>query len=121
MNMEVINVADKFDLFEDHWNPRIIGSLNGQDVKIAKVQGEFVWHDHKDEDELFYIVKGSLDIHFENEIKTINAGEMLIVPRGIQHKPVAKEECWILLFEPNSTKHTGEVSDEMTVTEYQKI
>lgn len=119
--MEVINIEQKFDLFQDHWNPRIIGSLNNQDVKIAKVQGEFVWHDHKDEDELFLIIKGSLDLHFENSIKTLNAGEILIIPRGIPHKPVAKEECWIMLFEPQSTKHTGDVSSDLTVSEYQKI
>lgn len=119
--MNVINISDKFNMFQDHWNPRVIGSLNGQDVKIAKVKGEFVWHNHKDEDELFYIIKGSLDIHFEGEIKTLNAGEIIIVPRGVEHKPVAKDECWIMLFEPGSTKHTGEVIDEKTVTEYQKI
>ncbi len=119
--MNVIKVSEKFDMFQDHWNPRVIGSLNGQDVKIAKVQGEFVWHNHKDEDELFYIIKGSLDIHFENDIKTLKAGEMIIVPRGVEHKPVATEECWIMLFEPRSTKHTGEVIDEKTVTQFEKI
>lgn len=119
--MEVINVKEKFSQFSDHWNPRIIGSLNQQDVKIAKVQGEFVWHDHKEEDELFFIIKGSLDIHFENDIKTLNSGDMLIIPKGVQHKPVAKEECWIMLFEPQSTKHTGDIQSDLTVNEYQKL
>ena len=119
--MKVINVEEKFDLFNDHWHPRVIGSLNGQDVKIAKIQGEFVWHNHKDEDELFFIVKGSLDIHLEDGVKTLNQGDMLIIPRGVEHKPVAKEECWIMLFEPIATKHTGDVIDEKTVTEFQKI
>ncbi len=121
MTMEVINIKKKFELFDDHWSPRIITSLNGQDVKIAKVQGEFVWHDHANEDELFYIIKGSLEIHFEGSIKTLQTGDMLTIPKGISHKPVAKEECWLLLFEPQSTKHTGEVQDELTVSTYQKI
>jgi len=119
--MKVINIKDKFGKFEDHWNPRIIGSLNGQDIKIAKVKGEFVWHDHINEDELFMIIKGSLDIHFENDIRTISEGEIIIVPKGVTHKPVAKEECWIMLFEPQSTKHTGDTASELTVHQYQKI
>ncbi len=119
--MNVINIQEKFDLFTDQWHPRIIASLNGQDVKIAKVQGEFVWHDHKDEDELFMVIKGSLDIHFEDDIRTIRPGELIVVPKRVLHKPVAKEECWIMLFEPKSIKHTGDVQDEKTVSEYPKI
>ena len=119
--MDVINIIEKFSLFEDQWNPRIIGSLNGQDVKIAKIQGEFVWHDHKNEDELFYVIKGSLDLHFKDVVKTIKEGEMIIVPKGVQHKPIAEKECWVMLFEPASTKHTGDVETEFTVHEYQKI
>ena len=119
--MKVVNIEDKFEMFQDHWHPRIIGSLNGQDVKIAKVQGEFVWHNHKDEDELFYVIKGSLELHFEDSVKTLKEGEMIIVPKGVEHKPVAHEECWIMLFEPQTTKHTGEIVDAKTVTDYQKI
>lgn len=119
--MEVVNLEQKFGLFEDHWNPKIIGSLNNQDVKIAKVKGEFVWHDHKNEDELFLIIKGSLDLHFEDGVRTLNTGEMLVIPRGVPHKPVAKEECWLMLFEPQSTKHTGEVVSDLTVMDCQKI
>jgi len=119
--MEVINIKDKFTQFSDHWNPRIIGELNGQDVKIAKVKGEFVWHNHTNEDELFYIIKGSLKIDFEDKLRTINAGEMIIIPRGVEHKPIAEEEVWIMLFEPQSIKHTGEVEHELTVKDYKKI
>jgi len=119
--MKVINLKEKFAHFTDHWSPRIIGELNGQDVKIAKVKGEFVWHNHSNEDELFYIVKGSLKIDFEDGMRTINEGEMIIIPRGVEHKPIAEEEVWIMLFEPQSIKHTGEVEHELTVKDYKKI
>lgn len=119
--MKVINLKEKFSKFSDHWNPRIIGELNGQDVKIAKLKGEFVWHNHTNEDELFYIVKGSLKIDFEDGIRTINEGEMIIIPRGVKHNPIAEEEVWIVLFEPKSIKHTGEVEHEKTVKNFKKI
>lgn len=119
--MKVINIEDKFAQFSDHWNPRIIGELNGQEVKIAKVKGEFVWHNHTDKDELFYIIKGRLKIDFEDGLRTINAGEMIIIPKGVEHKPIADEEVWIMLFEPQSIKHTGEVEHELTVKDYEKI
>ena len=119
--MEVINISDKFNQFSDHWNPKLIGELNGQAVKIAKVKGEFVWHDHKEEDELFYVIKGTLLIHFRDEVKTINEGEMIIVPKGVEHKPEAKEEVWIMLFEPMSTKHTGDVEHTLTQKRLESI
>lgn len=119
--MQVVNIKDKFSQFSDHWNPRIIGQLNGQDVKIAKVKGEFIWHNHSNEDELFYIIKGSLKIDFEDGMRTINEGEMIIIPRGVEHKPIAEEEVWIMLFEPQSTKHTGEVESDMTVKTFEKL
>lgn len=112
--MKVIDIKEKFELFDEHWSPRIIGQLNGQAVKIAKVKGAFVWHDHKDEDELFYVVKGSLTIEMESETVVLEAGQMFIVPKGVSHKPYAEEECWIMLFEPMDTKHTGEVKDKLT-------
>ncbi len=112
--MEVINLKDKFNLFDDHWSPKIIGQLNGQDVKLAKLQGEFVWHDHKDEDELFYIMKGTLQIEFRDKKVTLSEGEMLIIPRGVEHKPIADEEVWILLFEPSNIKHTGDIQHAYT-------
>ncbi len=119
--MEVINLKEKFELFNDHWSPKIIGQLNGQDVKLAKLQGEFVWHDHKNEDELFYVLKGSLIIEFRDKKVTLNEGEMLVIPRGVEHKPIAKEEVWILLFEPSNIKHTGDVSHEYTKETFDKI
>lgn len=119
--MKVINVKDKFDLFSDYWSPKIIGQLNGQDVKLAKLKGEFVWHNHKDEDEMFYIVKGSLKIDFEDGMRTLNEGDMLVIPKGVEHKPIAEEEVWVMLFEPQAIKHTGEVQHELTVDNFQKI
>ena len=119
--MKVVNVNQKFDLFSDHWSPRIIGQLNGQDVKIAKIKGEFIWHNHKDEDELFYIIKGSLKIDFEDGMRTLNEGDMLIIPKGVEHKPIAEEEVWVMLFEPQGTKHTGDIQHELTVDSYEKI
>jgi len=119
--MEVINVMQKFSLFSDHWSPKIIGDLNGQQVKLAKVKGEFVWHDHKDEDELFFIFKGKLKIEFRDKVVELNPGEMLIVPRGVEHRPIAEEEVLLMLFEPAATKHTGDVKHELTVEKYDRI
>ena len=113
-NMEKINVAEKFSSFNDYFNPRIVGALNGQHVKLVKVCGEFVWHHHDNEDELFYVVKGSFDMHLRDKIITVNAGEFIIIPRGEEHKPVAKEEVEIMLFEPAATLNTGNVENELT-------
>ncbi len=119
--MQVINIKNKFNLFNEHWTPKIVGELNGQAVKIAKVKGEFIWHDHKDEDELFYIIKGTLKIEFRDETRILNEGEMLIIPKGVEHKPIAEEEVWLMLFEPMAIKHTGDVQHELTVNKYDKI
>ena len=119
--MNVINLDQKFSLFQDQWSPKVIAELNGQKVKLAKVQGEFVWHDHEHEDELFFVVKGELIIEFRDRTEVIKAGEMIVVPRGVEHKPIAKEEVWIMLFEPAQIKHTGEVEHELTVKDYDKI
>lgn len=113
--MKAININDKFNLFNVHWSPKIIASLNGQDVKIAKVKGEFVWHDHAQEDELFLIIKGTLHIEFRDKTVKLEAGELLVVPRGVEHKPVAEEEVWLMLIELQSTKHTGTVNHALTV------
>ncbi len=121
LSMQSINVLQKFNLFNDHWSPKIIGELNGQAIKLAKVQGEFVWHDHKEEDELFFIVKGKLRIEFRDKAIELNEGEMLIVPKGVEHRPVAEEETWIMLFEPVATKHTGDVKHALTVEAYDRI
>jgi len=115
--MDKINIQQKFSLFANHWSPKVIGELNGQHVKLAKVKGEFVWHDHKDEDELFFIVKGKLKIEFRDKTVELCEGEMIIVPKGVEHKPVAEDEVWLMLFEPAATKHTGEVESELTVRE----
>jgi mannose-6-phosphate isomerase-like protein (cupin superfamily) len=116
--MKVINLEQKFSLFNEQWSPKIVGELNGQQVKIAKVHGEFVWHDHADEDELFMVMKGTLKIEFRDRIETIKEGEIIIVPKGVEHRPIAEEEVWIMLFEPKAIKHTGDVQHEMTVAEY---
>ena len=112
--MDVINLKEKFAQFDDHWAPRVVGELNGQHVKIAKVQGEFVWHHHEEEDELFYVVKGQMQLLFRDREVTLNPGEFCIVPRGVEHKPVAKEEVHLLLFEPASTLNTGNIQSDLT-------
>ena len=119
--MEVINVKEKFGLFSDQWSPKVIGELNGQHVKLAKVEGEFVWHSHEHEDELFYIIKGTLIMELRDKTLTLNEGEMCIIPKGVEHRPIAKEEVWIMLFEPAQIKHTGEVQHELTVEKYDWI
>ena len=116
-----IDILEKFDLFNDYWNPRIIGESNGQLIKIAKVKGEFVWHDHKDQDELFYVVKGRLFIDLESETIDLKEGQMTIIRRGTKHRPRTKEECWIMLVEPESTKHTGDIESEITNNEQEFI
>ena len=119
--MKKVNLLEKFDLFTDFWSPKIVGELNGQQVKIVKVKGEFVWHDHANEEELFMVIKGQLIIHQKNESIELNEGEIYIVPKGVEHKPEAKEECWILLFEPKQIAHTGEVQSDLTKTDEEWI
>lgn len=119
--MEKINLAEKFLTFNDYFNPRITGELNGQQVKLVKFKGEFVWHHHDNEDELFYVVKGCFDMHLRDKTISLNAGEFLIVPRGVEHKPVAKEEVEIMLFEPAATLNTGNVENELTRKELKHI
>ena len=119
--MDVVNIKEKFTLFTEQWSPKIIGQLNGQDVKLAKIQGEFVWHDHKNEDELFYIIKGTLKIQFRDKMIELQEGDMLIIPKGVEHKPIAEEEVWVLLFEPSNIKHTGDVEHELTKEKFEKI
>jgi len=119
--MEKINLSEKLSTFSDYFNPRIVGELNGQQVKMVKFRGEFIWHHHDQEDELFYVVKGSFDMQMRDKTITVNAGEFLIMPRGIEHKPVAREEVEIMLFEPASTLNTGNVENEMTVKNLEKI
>ncbi|TQV87920.1 cupin domain-containing protein [Aliikangiella coralliicola] len=113
--MEKINLKDKFQLFDNYWSPRIIGELNGQYVKLAKLKGEMVWHSHANEDEYFQVVKGSIIIHLRDRSITLNEGECFIVPKGVEHLPEAKEEAHVLLFEPKETAHTGTTESELTV------
>lgn len=111
-----VNLVDKFKLFDEYWTPKIVGELNDQYIKLAKLKGEFVWHSHDQEDELFYIVKGQLKLKFrENKEVILNEGEMYIVPGGIEHFPVAEQECWVMLMEPKSTLHTGSTQAEGSV------
>lgn len=119
--MEKVNLAQKFSLFNDYRNPRIIGELNGQHVKAVKLKGEFVWHSHDDEDELFLVVKGKFNMELRDKIVEINEGEFFIVPKKVEHKPVAQEEVHILLFEPATTLNTGNVENEMTKKQLEKI
>ncbi len=113
--MDKINLSEKFSLFSEHWNPKIVGALNGQEVKLVKFQGAFVWHLHKEADELFYVVQGSFDMEFRDKTVKLQQGEFLIVPRGIEHRPNAIEEVHVLLFEPANTLNTGNIENEKTV------
>lgn len=119
--MQAINITGKLSLIQDYWNPRIVGELNGQHVKLVKFKGSFVWHQHENEDEMFYVLKGSFDMELRDQIITIHENEFFIVPRGVEHRPVAKEEVAVLLFEPAGTVNTGNIQDALTKIELQKI
>ncbi len=114
MSADAINIEQKLALFQDHWNPRIIGELNGQHIKLAKLQGEFVWHSHEHEDEAFFVLHGSLTMEFRDRSVKVREGEMIIVPRGVEHRPVANAECHVMLFEPTSTVNTGSAGGDLT-------
>lgn len=116
-----VNIQEKLNQFQDYWHPRIIGELNGQHVKLAKLKGEFVWHAHAEEDELFYVVDGELDLEFRDRTVHLYAGEFLIVPKGVEHRPVAREEVSIMLFEPASTRNTGDMDSELTRTDLEHL
>lgn len=113
--MEKVNLREKFALFDEYWSPKLVGELNGQSVKIAKLKGEFIWHHHEAEEELFMVIKGRLTIKLPEEDVVLEEGEFFIVPRGVEHKPVAEEEAHILMFEPKATLNTGNVRSERTV------
>lgn len=121
MRIEKVVIAEKLSQFKDHWNPRIVGELNGQHVKAVKLKGEFVWHHHDHEDELFLVIKGKLKMEFRDHIAEVNEGEFIIVPRKVEHKPVAEEEVELLLFEPASTLNTGNLENELTKRNLEKI
>ena len=111
MEYTSINLQEKFSKFSEHWSPKIIAQLNDYHFKLAKIQGEFIWHDHPETDEVFFVVKGNLDILFRDGKVTLHEGEMFVVPKGVEHKPVAEQECHILLVEPAGTVNTGNVQD----------
>jgi mannose-6-phosphate isomerase-like protein (cupin superfamily) len=119
--MTKVNLAEKFARFDKPWSPKIVGELNGQHVKLVKLRGEFVWHTHDHEDELFLVVKGCFRMEFRDLSVGLEEGEFLIVPRGVEHRPVADEEAHVLLFEPAGTLNTGDVRDEKMVADPERI
>jgi mannose-6-phosphate isomerase-like protein (cupin superfamily) len=120
-HMEKVNIAEKFAKISEYWKPYIAAELNGQLVKLDKLKGEFVWHHHENEDEMFLVVKGKFRIEFRDKTVHLGEGEFIVVPRGVEHRPVADEEAWILLFEPGTTLNTGNVQNEMTLHELDRV
>jgi mannose-6-phosphate isomerase-like protein (cupin superfamily) len=119
--MRTVNLLKEFELVDDYWSPRVVGEVNDQYVKVAKLKGTFTWHKHDEEDELFYILKGTLVIEYENDRVLLNAGDIHVVPRGTLHNPVAEEECWVALIETVTTKHTGDVVTDQTKSIEQQL
>lgn len=113
--LQVVNLQTKLNQFSEHWSPKIVGELNGQYVKIVKFKGEYVWHHHANEDELFMVIAGQMQIHFRDSVVSLSPGEFCIVPRGVEHKPEAIEEAHVLLFEPAATRNTGNVDHAYTI------
>ena len=119
--MDKVNLADNFALFADYWHPRIVGDLNGQQVKLVKFQGEFIWHKHDAEDELFLVARGRFRMDLRDRPIWVEEGEFLIVPRGVEHRPVAESEVHLLLFEPATTVNTGDQAGELTVEQPERL
>lgn len=119
--MAKVNLREKLAMFSDHWSPKLVGELNGQHVKLAKLKGEFMWHHHPDEDELFLVIRGRLVLQLRDCDVELREGEFFIVPRGVEHKPVAPEEVHVMMFEPASTRNTGNLENERTVAELEWI
>ena len=119
--MSKVNLAEKFSRFADYWNPRIVGELNGQQVKLAKLKGDFPWHRHAAEDELFLVVKGAMEIRLRDEVVRLGEGEFFIVPRGVEHQPFAADEAHVLFVEPASTLNTGDIRNERTRETLERI
>lgn len=119
--MKIVDLTEKFSQFEEHWKPKIVGELNNQYVKLAKLKGEFVWHHHEKEDELFMVVKGQLTIKLVGQDVELTEGQFFIIPRGVEHLPVAEKECQVLLFEPKSVLNTGNVKNDKTVEKLDTI
>ena len=121
MQPDKVVVSDKFSVIGEHWKPKIVGELNGQYVKLVKFIGEFVWHHHDDEDELFWVHRGRFRMEFRDRSVDLEPGDFIIVPRGVEHRPVADEECEVMLFEPATTLNTGNVRNERTVPTLERI
>lgn len=120
--MSKVNLADKFEKFSDHWQPRLAGRVNDMDVRLVKIQGDFDWHSHADEDEMFVVIKGEMRMAFRDRTEIVTAGEFIIVPRGTEHRPGADEECEIMLIEPSSVVNTGDgAATDRTVTAMEEI
>ncbi|MEX1103448.1 MAG: cupin domain-containing protein [Dehalococcoidia bacterium] len=119
--MDKVNLAEKLSRFTEHWSPRVVAELNGQQVKLVKLEGEFVWHHHEEADELFLVLEGRLVIQLRDRDVTLTPGELFVVPRGVEHRPVAYAEVHLLLFEPAGTLNTGNVTSEYTVPEPERI
>ena len=119
--MDKVNINQKLSLFDEYWSPKIVGELNGQYVKLAKFKGEFIWHKHDNEDEMFYVITGKLIIELRDQVIELNEGEFFTVPKGIEHKPFAEKEVSVLLFEPKTTLNTGNQKNELTRENLQKI
>ncbi len=112
--MQKISLSDKFSKFTDHWAPRVIAEVNDHQLKLVKIKGDFVWHDHDDADEVFIVIEGSMSIEFEDGIVELNRGEMCVVPKGVRHRPFAENECQIMLVEPRGVVNTGEAGGDLT-------
>lgn len=119
--METVNLAQKFAAFDDHWSPKIVGEVNDTYIKLVKVKGEFVWHHHENEDELFLVVRGTLRMRFRDREAVVGPGEFIIVPRGVEHLPVAEEEVHLMLIEPKTTLNTGNLRNERTVENLERV
>jgi mannose-6-phosphate isomerase-like protein (cupin superfamily) len=119
--MNKVNVLEKFNLVTEHWSPKIVGELNNQHVKLVKFQGPFTWHHHENEDELFYVVKGSFVMELRNKNIELNTGDFLVVPKGVEHRPNSTEEVWVMLFEPAGTLNTGNTENEFTKKELERL
>jgi len=119
--MEKVNLAQKFAQIHEYWKPYIAGELNGQLVKLDELKGEFIWHHHEHEDEMFLVVKGRFRMEFRDRQVWLEEGEFIVVPRGVEHRPVADEEAWIMLFEPTSTLNTGNIENERTLRELERV
>jgi mannose-6-phosphate isomerase-like protein (cupin superfamily) len=120
-SMPKVNIAEKFSKITEYWKPYVAAELNGQSVKFDKLKGEFIFHHHEQEDEMFLVVKGRFRMDFRDHQEWIETGEFIVVPRGVEHRPVAEEECWILLFEPSTTLNTGNVENERTLHELDRV